>query len=79
MAVSTPDVALSAVRDLAANSVVLAKIRDVISAEAVEEGEPIRAVDVLLVVATLLAVVPTPPVGDPILARRDSSRSQRRF
>jgi Glu-tRNA(Gln) amidotransferase subunit E-like FAD-binding protein len=79
MAVATLDAALSAVRDLAADNVVLAKIRDVISAEAVEEGEPIRAVDVLLVVTTLLAVVPQPPVGAPILVRRESSRLPRQF
>lgn len=60
IAVPVLDAALTAVRSLAPDNAVAASVRDVISAEAVEEGEPIRAVDVLLVVTTLLAVTPKP-------------------
>jgi len=60
IAIPVLDAALSAVRDLAADNSVVASVRDVISAEAVEEGEPVRATDILLVVTTLLAVLPEP-------------------
>ena len=78
IAIPTLDAASAALRDLAPDNSVVAATRDVISAEAVEEGEPIRATDVLLVVTTLLAVVPQPPVGAPnAVKRRDTPRPQR--
>jgi hypothetical protein len=69
IAIPTLDAALSAVRDLAPDNPVVASVRDVISTEAVEEGEPIRATDVLLVVTTLLAVTPQPPADFPRVAQ----------
>jgi len=58
-------------RELASDNAIVASVRDVISAEAIEEGEPVRAVDVLMVVTTLLAVVPQPPVSLPRVAQRE--------
>jgi hypothetical protein len=70
IAIPVLDAALSAVRDLASSNPVVASVRDVISAEAIEEGEPVRAVDVLMVVTTLLAVTPHPPQSLPRAAKR---------
>lgn len=79
IAVPVLDAALTAMRDLAPDNSVVASVRDVISAEAVEEGEPIRAVDVLLVVTTLIAIGPKPPPAAPILVRRAEPRWPPRF
>jgi hypothetical protein len=80
IAVPVLDAALTAMRDLAPDNSVVASVRDVISAEAVEEGEPIRAVDVLLVVTTLIAVGPKPPPATrPIVVKRTEPRWPRQF
>ena len=71
IAIPVLDAALSSIRELASDNTIMASIRDVISTEAIEEGEPVRAVDVLMVVTTLLAVVPQPPVSLPRVAQRE--------
>jgi hypothetical protein len=71
IAVPVLDAALSSIRELASDNAIVASVRDVISVEAIEEGEPVRAVDVLMVVTALLAVVPQPPVSLPRVAQRE--------
>jgi hypothetical protein len=61
IAVAAVDAALSAVRGLVADSPVLRRIDDVISPESIEAGEPIRAIDVLVVVGIMHAVLPPAP------------------
>jgi hypothetical protein len=61
MALPALDAALSQARDLLPNSPVLAQIADVISPEAIEAGEPVRAVDALLVVDIIFAALKPPP------------------
>ena len=77
IAVPVLDAVLSALRGLAPDKPVVASVRDVISAESVEEGEPVRAVDVLMVVTTLLAVIPQPPASFPRVAQREPRFPQR--
>ena len=55
------DEALVATKGLLADSPVLARIRDVISPEAIEAGDPVRAIDVLMVVDLMLAELPPEP------------------
>lgn len=61
IALAPLDAALSSIRDLIPNNPVLAQIEDVISPTAVEAGEPMRAVDVLIVVDLMFAVLKQPP------------------
>lgn len=68
MAVPVLDKALSELKDLLAGDPVVAAIQDVISPEAVAEGEPIRAVDALMVVTILQAQIPPPSPRRPFVA-----------
>jgi hypothetical protein len=52
--IAAVDAALSVVRD----SAVVSKVHDIISPETIEAGDPVRAVDVLLVVGILLSALP---------------------
>lgn len=52
------DAALAAVRELIPDDPILTQVSDVISVESIEEGEPLRAVDVLVVVDILLGALP---------------------
>jgi hypothetical protein len=61
IAVQAVEAALSTVRGLIAQSPVMARVDEVISTYASEAGEPIRAVDVLLVVDLMLAELPPEP------------------
>lgn len=63
MAVPVLDASIAAIREhLAPDDPVLASIRDVISSESVMSGDPVRAVDALLVVTALKARLgPEPP------------------
>jgi hypothetical protein len=59
-AIPALDAALTAIRDLIPDSPVISLIRDLISPEAIQAGEPVRAVDVLIVVDILLYALPSP-------------------
>jgi hypothetical protein len=61
LAVPAVDAALSAVRPLIANTNVMAKVADVISPDTIEQGEPVRAIDLRVVVNLMLAELPPPP------------------
>jgi hypothetical protein len=61
MALPALDAALAQARDLVPDSTVLSRIADVISPEAIEAGEPVRAVDALLVVNIMFAALKAPP------------------
>jgi hypothetical protein len=65
LAVQAVDAALSAVRPLIADTVVMARVDDVISPYTIEQGEPMRAVDLLLVVDLMLQELPPPPRPPP--------------
>jgi len=74
LAIPAVDAAISAVRNAIPDNAVVARIEDVISPEAIDTGEPIRAVDVLLVVTILLAAMPArrdpgPQVWSPDIPR----------
>lgn len=58
LAIPALDAALSAIRDLIPDNPVTSRVQDIISPEAVAAGEPIRAVDVLVVVDLLLGALP---------------------
>jgi len=60
IAIPAVDAALAAIRDLIPESPVVSSIADVISPDAIDRGEPIRAVDVLLVVGILREALPQP-------------------
>lgn len=65
IAIQAVDAALSAVRPLVAESPVMSRVDDVISTYTIDAGEPIRAVDVLLVVDLMLAELPSPAPPKP--------------
>jgi len=54
------DACLSAIRATAEKDPVLSVARDVISADTVADGEPVRAVDVLVVLGQISAVIGKP-------------------
>jgi hypothetical protein len=60
IAIPALDTALSAIRGLIPDSSVTAGINDIISPMTVAEGEPIRAVDALVVVSILIGAIPPP-------------------
>ncbi len=60
LAIPALDAALTAIRALIPDSPVISPIRDLISPEAIQGGEPVRAVDVLIVVDILLYALPNP-------------------
>ena len=61
-AVSVVDAVVSSIRVKLPDDVVVSVIRDVISVEAIEEGEPVRALDLLVIVGQLQAALgPEPP------------------
>lgn len=53
MAIPVLDEALKAVKGVLAGDPIVARMSDVISVETIDEGDPLRAVDVLMVVSTL--------------------------
>jgi hypothetical protein len=57
LAIPALDAALSAIRDLIPDGSVISRVRDLIPVEAIQEGEPVRASDVLLVVDILLSAL----------------------
>lgn len=60
IAVPALDAVVVGVRELLKDDVIASRVCDVISTEAFAEGEPIRAIDALLVVTTLLGALPQP-------------------
>src|SRR5665213_2223778 len=58
MAIPVLDAAIGEVRALVPDSPIIAQVSDIISPENVAGGEPIRAVDVLVVVDILLGALP---------------------
>lgn len=64
MALPVLDAVIAAVRDLYPQDPMMAVVRDAISPESIAAGEPIRAVDALLVARQLEAVVGIPPAED---------------
>lgn len=68
MALPVIDADLEAAREFAPGDPVIATMREVVSPETVDEGEPLRAVDVLVVVDQLYAAFsealpPDIPIG----------------
>ena len=57
------DACLSAIRSVAADDPVLSTVQDVISAETIANGDPVRAVDALVVVGQVIAVIGSPPAA----------------
>lgn len=68
IAVPVLDTVISEVRGLLPEDAVVQSVRDMISPEAIGEGEPIGAADALVVVAALEAALPVP---DPLQVVRD--------
>ena len=60
IAIPAIDAVISTIRNLIPNSPIVSGISDVISPETLAEGEPIRAVDALIVVTILLGAIPPP-------------------
>lgn len=71
IALPAVDAALSAVRGLLPDDPVLSRVADVISPEAMEDGEPVRAIDVLLVVDLMFAALRPPPRSLGAMAMRN--------
>jgi hypothetical protein len=69
LAIPALDAALSAIRDLIPDNPIASRVQDIISPEAIQEGEPIRAVDVLVVVDLLLNSLPRPEQERPNVLR----------
>lgn len=67
MALPVVDAALSSVRGMLAGNAILDTVRDVISPDSITDGEPVRAVDVLMVVDVLLGALP--PQAPPRMPR----------
>jgi hypothetical protein len=61
IAVPVLDAVLASVRTLLPDHPVVQAVREVISPEAIAEGEPVRAADALIVVDALLGALPPPP------------------
>jgi hypothetical protein len=57
------DACIGALREVAADDPVVSRMQDVFSAESVARGEPVRAVDALLVLGQIIAVIGSPPTG----------------
>ncbi len=55
------DAAIGSIRDVMPTTPLVAQIKDVISPENVNEGEPLRAIDVLFVVDILIGALPERP------------------
>ena len=73
MALPVLDAVISSIRELLPASAVVQAAREIISPETVELGEPVRAVDILLVVSQLEAAPPTPTIEVDDLGPRRSS------
>lgn len=62
MAVPVLDACLAALREVAVDDPVISRMQDIISPEALADDEPVRAVDALVVLGQIIAVIgPVPP------------------
>lgn len=69
-AIPVVDAVVSSIRAKLPDDAVVAVIRDVVSIEAIEEGEPVRALDLLVIVGQLQAALGPEPPPAPATARQ---------
>ena len=69
IAVPVLDARIEALREVVADDPVVSRMQDVISTETVEAGEPIRAVDALVVLGQIIAVIGPCRQGSPEFVR----------
>jgi hypothetical protein len=63
IAVPVLDACLAALREVAADDPVISRMQDIISPEAMADGQPVRAVDALVVLGQIIAVIGHPVPG----------------